>query len=85
MKNKKTTTLGIRILTEEKKLLQNEADKRGLTLSEVAKEMISKTITEKVVGSSSDKNGIVEKKESENKEEKELDDFLKSVILFKEE
>jgi len=90
MKNKNTATLGIRILKEEKEALQNEADKRGLTLSNVIKEMISERITKKVDTSSPGKNSpgknlIPEKEDPENKEKKEFDNLLECAILFKEE
>jgi len=87
MKNTKTATLGIRISKEEKEALQNEADKRGLTLSDVIKEMISERITKKVDDSSSGapgKNIMPEKQESENNGEKEFDNLLESAILFED-
>ena len=84
MKTTKTTTLGVRISKEEKEALQKEADKRGLTLSDLVKEMIPKVITKKVDTSSPGKNSIAEKQESENKEEKEIDNLLESAILFKD-
>ena len=83
MKNKKTTTLGIRILKEEKEALQNEADTRGLSLSDVVKEMICERITKKV-DASSDKKLIPEKEDPENKEKKEFDNLLECAILLKE-
>lgn len=85
MKNKKTSTLGIRILKEEKDALQNEADKRGLTLSELVKERITKKVDDSSPGQNSPgKNLIPEKEDPKNKEKKEFDNLLESAILFKE-
>ena len=80
----KTTTLGIRILKEEKEALQKEADVRGLSLSELVKEMICEKTTKKVDVSSSDKNLIPKKENPKNKEEKEFDNLLECAILFQE-
>lgn len=80
----KTTTLGLRISKEEKEALQNEADDRGLTLSDVVKEMISERITKKVDTSSPGKNSPGEQ-DHENKEAKEYDNLLEAAILFEDE
>lgn len=82
MKNTKTTALGVRISKEEKEALQKETDKRGLTLSDLVKEMIPKMITKKVDTSSPGKNSPG-KPDPENKEEKEFDNLLEAVILYK--
>jgi len=58
MKNTKTTMLSVRILEEEKEKLQNEANERGILLSEVVKEMIAGRNNY----SSYDKNLMAEKK-----------------------
>lgn len=57
--NEKTTTLSLRILEEEKEKLQDEANARGLTLSDVVKEMIA----EKINGSSYDKDLMTKKQD----------------------
>lgn len=83
MKNTKTTNLVIRIYKEKKEALRNKADKRGLILSDFMKEIIDKELAEKIDDSSPGKNSITEKQESENKEEKEFDNLLEAVILYK--
>ena len=59
MKNKKTATITARILEEEKDRLQDEANARGLTLTELLKEMIAKETD----GSSYDKSLMAERKD----------------------
>jgi len=59
MKNKKTTMLAVRIFEEEKEKLQDEANARGILLSDVVKEMVA----ERINGSLYDKDLMAEKKD----------------------
>ncbi|MBZ9572562.1 hypothetical protein KJA15_04495, partial [Patescibacteria group bacterium] len=59
MKNKKTASISLRILKSEKEKLQDEANARGLLLSDIIREII----TERVDGSSYDKNLMSEKQD----------------------